>query len=106
MDSGSGAGPLLPVIRTDLIDEAELRFTRVFEIDEPVALGLGVDINYPEINSPLSAAACQPDVRLTTHVLISGCWRGYYGGGRVSLALRNSEASGFNPPPTHAVRRG
>jgi hypothetical protein len=72
MDSRSGAGPLLPIIWIDLIDVASLRFARVLEANGAMERGLGIDVNYAEIDSFLSGTACQPNERLVGHMLVSG----------------------------------
>jgi hypothetical protein len=54
MNPGDDAGPLLPVIRVDLIDKTPPWLSLVFEAHLHLVLRLGVDRDRPEINSPLS----------------------------------------------------
>jgi hypothetical protein len=68
MDSRNDPGPLLPIIRIDLIDKAPLRLALILETDMDVSLGLGMDLDYAEISSPFPGTQCQPDVRFIGHV--------------------------------------
>jgi hypothetical protein len=71
MDSWDNPRPFLPVIWVDLIDKAPLRFALILEIDMDISLGLGVNLDDAEINSPFPRTPCQPDVRFIGHV--RGC---------------------------------
>ena len=73
MDSRNDAAPLLPLMRRDLIDYTLFQFARVFEADAEMERGLGVDVNYAEIDSSFPGPGRKPDVRLIGHVLVSGC---------------------------------
>jgi len=74
MDSRSGAGPLLPVMRIDVIDYTHFQFARIFEADVAAERGLGVDVNHAEIDdSSLPGPGSKPDVRFVRHVLALGC---------------------------------
>jgi hypothetical protein len=68
MDSRNDPGPLLPIIRIDLIDKAPLRLPLILEADMDVSLGLGFDLDDAEINSRFPGTPCQPDVRFIGHV--------------------------------------
>jgi hypothetical protein len=70
MDSRNDPGPLLPIIRINLIDKAPVRPALILETDMDVFLGLGMDLDDAEISSSFPGTPCQPDVRFIGHVAV------------------------------------